>query len=53
MNLINDKIHFKYLANVLSEESFDEDNESTYHAKENIQKMLKRRNQKVIDISEE
>ena len=51
--MINDKVHSEYLADVLSEESFDEDNESTYHAKENIQKMLKRRNQKVIDISEE
>ena len=51
--MINDKIHSEYLADVLSEESFDEDNESTFHAKENIQKMLKRRQRKVDNISEE
>ena len=51
--MINDKVHSEYLADVLSEESFDEDNESTYHAKENIQKMLERRQHKVIIISEE
>ena len=51
--MINEKVHPEYLADVLSEESFDEDNESTYHAKEKIQKMLERRQNKVIIISEE